>query len=347
MRKRFIVLSFALCWIALFLLPVLLFVENLNEAVFSERYVFVSSVGFAFFVAYLLARAWSLYAKARMGIAGPLVLFVAVSFFVVYGRNNDWKNDETLYTATLAVNERAYPIRFNWAVFLRNEKKDFEAAKSEFETILAQNPAWRDNSLVYLHLGDYARDIEGNEERAAALYMKSIEVAVDWKAAFAYDRLGSMYAAREEYLNAVPYFCQATQLGGPHTQSNEERLGRAIDLVAKHYEQYSDELYGDVTSASVFQKSEHAGVRYNRTTCEKQSCSLFFFLDGGNEEIIFPFLIAGVAENGKPVTIENMARSPQGDQAMLEIDAHYEKENITFIFPTCEGKFYETSTLEE
>lgn len=331
-------------WMFVFLLPVLVFLENLNEAIFAERYVFVPAIGLAFAASWALARAWQAHPKAPFVVGGILCVLGIASFAIAQERNAQWKDDETLYLATLAVNERSYPIRFNWAVYLRNEKNDFEAAKKEFETILAQNPTWRDNSLVYLHLGDWARDVEKNEEHAIALYEKSVEVAQDWKASFAYDRLGSLHAARDEFLNAVPYFCRATQLGGPHTQSNEERLGRAIDLSVQRYEKNLAELYGDVTNNSVFQKSERQGVRYNRTTCQEDSCSLFFFLDGGNEEIILPLLIAGIMDSGKPVTIDNMARSPQGDQAMLEVDARYKDEQLTFIFPTCGGAYYEAAT---
>ena len=159
-RQRRIVLAFSLFWIALFLLPVLLFLESLNEALFSERYLFLSSVGFAFLASYALMFLWQLGHKGRYGVTALMGIFVIVSLVVTFQRNADWKNDESIYVDTLAKNESAYPIRFNWAVFLRNQKQDFEGARVEFETILEQNPDWRDTTMVLLHLGDYYRDVE-------------------------------------------------------------------------------------------------------------------------------------------------------------------------------------------
>jgi protein O-mannosyl-transferase len=93
---------FAIAWVTLTLLPAL----NLNALgrnAFAERYLYLPSAGFCLLLA--LSGGWLLGRvpeKARM-VAGAVALIAIVSAFTVeiIARNPDWKDDATLFAATL------------------------------------------------------------------------------------------------------------------------------------------------------------------------------------------------------------------------------------------------------
>lgn len=343
-KKARVAAVFSLFWILLFLAPVLVFLESLGESVFAERYLFLPAIGFSLAVSSVLFSVWK-----NAGTPGKILLALALcaaalaSFAIVQERNKDFRNNEALYLKTLSQNPRAYPIRFNWAVYLRSEQGDFEAAKQEFETLVRQNPNWGDTGMVYLHLGDYYRDAKQDSARALAYYEKSAAASGNiWKAHFAYDRIGGLFAAQEEYLKALPYFCKAVQIY-PEARDAGARFDRTVSLVTSAYEDEPSAFLEDVKEA--FGKAEREGVRYGRTRCDGKSCSHFFSLRLEQEsEIILPFLIAAVDDSGKRVEITNSAFNPATAEAMLQTDASWQDTKLAFMFPTCEGMYYEATT---
>jgi len=321
-----------------------LFLESLGESVFAERYLFVPTIGFAMFLGFLFISLWAKLKKSgRILLLNVLGFVVMASFGIIQERNQDFKGNETLYQKTLSQNPRAYPIRFNWAVYLRNEKGDFEAAKREFEILLSQNPSWGDAGMVYLHLGDYYRDAKQDIAHALEYYEKSAIASGNiWKAYFAYDRIGGIFAAQEQYLKALPYFCKAVQIY-PEAQDVNARFDRTVSLVTSTYEDKPSALPVGVKEA--FRKTELERVRYGTTRCDEKNCSHVFSLRlEGKSEIILPFLIMAAADSGKIVEITNSAFNPNTSEVMLQTDASWQEEKLTFTFPTCDGIYYEVSS---
>jgi len=276
-------------------------------------------------------------------LAVGLIITALLAFIVILQRNAEFRQNEILYTKTLSQNPEAYPIRFNWAIFLRQEKGDFEAAKQEFETILQQNPNWSDAGMVYIHLGDYYRDITKDTQKALEYYEKSqITSGTIWKAHFAYDRIGGILAAQGEYLKAVPYFCQAVNIYS-EAEGSQGRLSRALSLIPPQYEENSAQLYRDVTQEA-FLKSEQEKIRYTRKSCDTESCSYIFSVRlEGDSEIILPSLIMASTEQREIAEIQGSAFNPLTSEVMLRIDSSFEGKPLTFIFPTCEGVYYEST----
>jgi len=123
------VLGFA---IAFYLLPLFL-VSNLLfniGAPMGERLVFHSSVGFAVFIAWLIARASDQMTSEQVknGFRVAIVLVVVVlSGYKTIDRNKDWKNDETLFLTDVKTVPNSVLVNNNAAAAcMSNAKKNKE-----------------------------------------------------------------------------------------------------------------------------------------------------------------------------------------------------------------------------
>jgi len=197
--------------------------------------------------------------------------------------------------------------------------------------------------MVYIHLGDYYRDITTDTQKALEYYEKSRVTSGNiWKANFAYDRIGGIFAAKEQYLRAIPYFCQAVQIY-PEAEGSQGRLNTALSLIPAQYEGRFPQLYEDLTKEA-FIKSEQEQIRYTRKSCDTESCSYIFSVGfEGDAEVILPSLIMASAGQGDIAEIRGSAFNPPTSEAMLRIDSSFESKHLTFLFPTCEGIYYEAT----
>lgn len=338
-KKKKNLLALSLCWIIIFLLPVLLFIGATGESVFSERYAFVPAIGFCMVIGYLFTYFWQKDKRLRIFLFLFLILITGISWQIIYNRNLIWKENEKIYTETLIQNPEATPIRFNYAVLLRNEKQDFEKAKEQLEEIVRRKPNWGDISMVYLHLGDYYQD-KGQEEQALEYYHKSATASEDWKTHFAFNRLGVFYAKKEEYLKALIYFCQAVQ-SNPESQESRTNFDRAVSIISFNYEEDPDLLYNEIVNKKTFIKSSEEKIKFKNKICQEDLCA-FMFLPGFEEyEVVLPLLILAFTHQNEAVKIENQAFNPKTGEVILEIDSKYKDESLNFIFPTCEGIYYQ------
>ncbi|MCD6012990.1 MAG: bacteriophage receptor, outer rane subunit [Flavipsychrobacter sp.] len=164
------VLGFA---IAIYLFNLLL-VSNLFfniGAPMGERLIYHSSVGFAIAAGYLLYKGFGQLNIARIsktGLAGFMILLIAVSAFKTIERNEDWKNDRTLFLADVVkvpnsalVNNNAAAACMIYAkanaasVQVRNDW--FQKAIKYFDKAIAINPkhmlSYVNRGLCYYNMG--------------------------------------------------------------------------------------------------------------------------------------------------------------------------------------------------
>ena len=341
-KKKKNLLLFSFAWIFLFLLPVMVFIEAAGESVFSERYLFVPGIGFSLAVSYIISYFWQKEKKMRIWLFLFLIIALIISVNSVLRRSQYWHDNEKMYTKTLSQNPDATPIRFNYAVLLRNEKRDFAAAKAQFEEIIRRKPNWGDMPLIYLHLGDYYQEV-GNEQKALEYYHQSVSFSDDWKTNFAYDRLGVFYAKKENYLMALIYFCQAVQIN-PDSKDNQAHFNQVISLIDFNYGSNPTRLYQEISEGKSFSRSAKEGIQFVDKVCQERTCSFLFSPRFEANEVILPFLIVAANEKKEGIKIENPVFNPQINQVIINLDGRYEKDIITFVFPTCEGVYYEAST---
>lgn len=144
--------SFAILWMMVTLAPVLN-PRWMAANVFTERYLYLPSVGFC----WLLGMGWvDLWQKTRERSAlwrrvlvGALALLGGLFILRVVTRNRDWSDNVTLYTKTLAASPDSYHIRNNLGtVYWR--QGNVGAAEREWQQALRLAPR---NAIILNNLG--------------------------------------------------------------------------------------------------------------------------------------------------------------------------------------------------
>lgn len=339
--RRMALVALPLFWFALFISIVVLLPDKLGESVFAERYMFLSTIGFAMFGGYVGSLAWAHSRRAGLVFCGAVALFSIASWFAVFPQNQAWANDDTMYRDTLAKNPRADTMRFNYAVMLRSQGK-LEEARGHFAYIADHNSEWPAIAMVYFQLGDYEQEVAKDMEKAMQYYRISLAEAAmqgDWKGSFAAERLGALFVEREEYAKASLFYCQALQLNpAPEAQ---ERMNRTISFLEEEYGQdASARIVRELTDEEVFARNPTSFLRAEERTCDEDACALRFAIDGPSPGIVLPFLIVGIDANDHAVTIQDSAFDPSRG-ITLYVDTKYKNKDMKFLFPTCEGTYYE------
>jgi Tfp pilus assembly protein PilF len=137
--------SFGIVWFFATLAPVLN-AHWLVANVFTERYLYLPSVGVAWLVGLGASKLWS---RAGSRPAGRRALVLAgVALGGLYAtriviRNRDWNNDIALYNQTLELSPDAYLIRNNLGTVYW-QQGDLDKAESAWQRVLAMNPTHAD-----------------------------------------------------------------------------------------------------------------------------------------------------------------------------------------------------------
>jgi len=245
LRKRAPAAAFALLWAGVTLGPVLN-ARWMASNVLAERYLYLPSVGFCWFVAWGGVALWD-WAALHPGFSRSLrpLLAVLVCAIAILGgvrivsRNTIWADDLTLYTETLRGNPEAYVMRHNLgSVYFANS--DFSGAEREWTAALAGKP---DNVVTMDSLGMlYAR--QGRAAEAEAMYQRAIAAKPLWGQAHAnyaalLQKSGDMPRALAEFQTAVrlsplnafarrDYGAALLQTGD--LAGAEEQLEKAVEL---------------------------------------------------------------------------------------------------------------------
>jgi tetratricopeptide (TPR) repeat protein len=134
--------SFGVVWVAVTLLPVLN-ATWLGSNVFTERYLYLPSVGFCWVIAWGWTRlfAWSAQSKYpwRWLLAATLGVTAVGCVVRIVTRNPVWRDDMTLYTRTLAASPNAYYMHNNLGVVYWGQA-DIKAAEREWTEALRLAP---------------------------------------------------------------------------------------------------------------------------------------------------------------------------------------------------------------
>ncbi len=182
MWKRNRLASFGFVWLFATLAPVL----NgrwMARNVFAERYLYLSSVGFCWLVAWGWRGLWRRGPKRKNIWRGAILastgVISALCVLRVSARNRDWQSDLVLYERTLADSPDIFIVR------------------------------------DALGLAYWAR---GNSEAAEREWRKALRL--DPGDATTWNYLGGVYAQRKQYASAVGYLQRATKLDPAYTDAH-------------------------------------------------------------------------------------------------------------------------------
>jgi hypothetical protein len=141
--RRRPLIGYGALWMVIAILPVSHLIP-IKELV-AEHYLYVPAFGFALIGGVLLDAACSPKSTAATWAGRPIVVYgVVICLLVLAGfrirwRNQDWANEETLWTRTAQTAPRCVRAHYNLAgVFLRQQR--VEEAEQEFTKVLALAP---------------------------------------------------------------------------------------------------------------------------------------------------------------------------------------------------------------
>ena len=198
--------SFGLLFVFLNLVPVLN-APWMAANVFTERYLYLPSVGFCWVLGWVGMTLWRATARHSVVWRGIMVASVlaiaALCTLRIMRRNRDWHDDETLYKTTLASQPDAYIFHINLAAIYLN-RDDFKNAEQELreaDKVAPDYPLILDNfGLLNLKLKRYddalgylIRSILKNpNDPQPHLYMAQV-----------YEQTGHIDYAEKEYRTAI------------------------------------------------------------------------------------------------------------------------------------------------
>jgi len=144
--------SFALIWFIVTLGPVLN-PRWMAANVFTERYLYLPSVGFCWMAAWGWVRLWERTGQhdptRRKALVAALGLVAALYAVRVVTRNRDWHDDVKLYTTTLAFSPNSYHIRNNLGTVYWKQGKVADAER-EWQRALELSPR---HAIILNNLG--------------------------------------------------------------------------------------------------------------------------------------------------------------------------------------------------
>ena len=189
--------SFAMFWFLVALLPVLQFVPFHELA--ADHFLYLPILGMAWLTGWAVDY---LVRKKGLGAGAWVVVAVTATAFAVMtiDRNQDWKNEQTLWEATLEKAPGSYRANTNLGVIYQGQGRWREAlkrTKRSLELDPSKAISWSNLGGIYQSLARNLR-VRGQLQEAASLAEEAIRnlkksIALDPKNPFALNNLGNAY----------------------------------------------------------------------------------------------------------------------------------------------------------
>jgi len=195
-----------------------------------DRYLYLPSIGFCFFLALIWRKARELN---RLRLASALLTGVIILSWGVStaAQNLIWRNGESLWRRA----EEAVPDNWHFPYNVGTAQLDarkFEDAQRNFERAAKMAGMTRQAAVIYNNLSLAAFNL-GDTERAIELAKTTIEL--NPKIQEAYNNLGIYYASRKEYAEAKELFARVLKLN-PRSTIARSNLADTQALMGDHEE---------------------------------------------------------------------------------------------------------------
>ncbi|PYV10485.1 MAG: hypothetical protein DMG07_21015, partial [Acidobacteria bacterium] len=265
-KQRALVFLFGFC--ILTLVPVLN-LQGVGENVFADRYLYLPSVGSSILIPLAAREIWKahplgLWQGRQLGALLLTLLLVAYGA-LLWSTVWMWRDDRTLYTATLERSPNAMLIANNLGQYYQGQG-DYEKAKQVFRGALEM---WdrsfikvrRNLASTYAGLGGaYLKQMKLQEARD--FFLRAQELSV--KDAVVMDNLGSVYLGLGDYKTAREYYEKALALN-PKLERIHNNLA-ALYLVEGDYDHAISEAQ---TALAIFPQLGEAHIIVARAYARK------------------------------------------------------------------------------
>jgi tetratricopeptide (TPR) repeat protein len=170
----------------------------------AERYAYLGMIGLYFIIGYYLT---NLFEKKRYKETGYIVfgiIILILSIRTIF-RNSDWRNTETLWTATAKASPNYVASQNNLAnIYVLNG--EYDKAVVAYKTAITLNPRY---SYSYYNLGYTLRMLKRHNEAIPAL-----ETAIKLNPSYwqSYEQLGGVYFELGKFGESELYIRRALQL---------------------------------------------------------------------------------------------------------------------------------------
>lgn len=206
---------FVLLWIIIPLAPVL-YIPVLGKNPFTERYLYLSSVGFVILVSMAIKK---IALSAALNSKSLITFSIALPIIILYSaitveRNSVWKDEYTLWTDTVKKSPDSSIVHYNLGIVYA-EKKLLDEAINEFKEAIKISPNYAD---AYYNLG-LMYDEKGLTDLAIAVY--EMTVRLDPKSADAHYNLGLIYLEKSLYDQALYEFREALRIKPDYREAQE------------------------------------------------------------------------------------------------------------------------------
>jgi len=206
--------SFAVIWIAVTLAPVLN-ARWMATNVFTERYLYLPSVGFCALVAggfVFLFRRLAYIPALRWTVTTAAIIVLIFGGEEIVARNRDWRDDFALVSRTLAVEPHASYMRTDLGVLEWSWHREADAER-DWQLALADMP---DNAVALSNLG--MANLERKRYSEATSYLQEA-IALRPRFAAPHVHLGKVYAAEGDRNRAEAEFRRAVEIYPLSTQA--------------------------------------------------------------------------------------------------------------------------------
>ena len=200
------------------LLPVL-YIPALGENTFTERYLYLPSVGYSILLAVLLSWAKEKFPYRAKGMTIIMLLIVGLYTVGTVYRNSIWKDDFSLWSDTVRKSPDSAEVRNNFG-FAYASKGQWDIAMAEYQAALRLKPYFVD---AHNNVGT-AFQAKGQLDMAIAEYQTALRLNPNFVEA--YYNLGSAYAAKGQLDMAMAEYQTALRLK-PDFAEGHNNLGIA------------------------------------------------------------------------------------------------------------------------
>lgn len=202
-------------WLVFFIVPLATTLTPMRIAwAVAERYAYLSTLGILVVVAWLFYKA-SGYEKFRYAVYAVFsIIIIALSVRTIV-RNMDWRNEETLWTATEKTSPSGPNIHNNMGAVYQ-KKGEIQKAIDEFQLAISINPAYAD---AYHNLANTYQQA-GRPSEAIEYFKKAIDLNPQlWQS---HQNLASIYYKQGNYAQAGEEIKKALEInpGDPNLKQN-------------------------------------------------------------------------------------------------------------------------------